>query len=398
MTQHFLKPALASTLSPLLAIALLAGGAVSALADVKAGVDAWAQGDYAKAVGEWTPLAQAGDADAQFNLGQAYKLGRGVPVNIGLALDYYRKAAAQGHVRAEDNYGLMLFQQNRRVEAMPYIERSAQRGEPRAQYLLGVALFNGDLTAKDWPRAYAMMSRAAKTDLPQATTSLARMNQYIPEDQRQKGEALAAQMEKDEQTAKLAATSATVAPAQPLRQPPTPLKQADLPPATITPTLPVSAAAPSPEPFLPEPTPVPAPAAEPVSSPEPAPAPAPEAEPAPGPAPVKAAAKPQAAPAAKPTPKPAPAAAPTLQATAPQATPNGKWRIQLGAFSEKARAEAQWKTLSAKVRDLSGLPHQVEQSGAVTRLQTGPFATPGEANRLCAKVKAAGSDCLVMRR
>ncbi|MGE4429776.1 MAG: SPOR domain-containing protein [Sphingobium sp.] len=400
MTQHFLKPALASALSPLLAIALLAGGAVSALADVKAGVDAWAQGDYAKAVGEWTPLAQQGDADAQFNLGQAYKLGRGVPVNIDLAIDYYRKAAAQGHARAEDNYGLMLFQQNRRIEAMPYIERSAQRGEPRAQYLMGVALFNGDLTAKDWPRAYAMMTRAASTDLPQATTSLARMNQFIPEDQRQQGTALAARMEKEEQAAKLAATSATVAPAQPLRQPPTPIRQAELPPATIAPTatgaapvsvaptLSVTAAEATPPEGPSAPAAPDAPTAVAVAEASPAPAPA-KAQPAPAPA-SQASASQASASQAKATPKPAAASTP-----APKAAPAGKWRVQLGAFSEKARAETQWKTLSAKIGDLSGLTHYVEQSGAVTRLQAGPFATQGEASRLCAKVKAKGSDCLV---
>ena len=60
-----------------LAACLLALGA-PAQADVKSGVDAWSAGDYATAVREWSGPAQAGDADAQFNLGQAYRLGRGV--------------------------------------------------------------------------------------------------------------------------------------------------------------------------------------------------------------------------------------------------------------------------------------------------------------------------------
>ena len=53
-----------------------------ALADVKAGVDAWERGEFAKAVEEWRDPAAKGDADAQFNLGQAYKLGRGVPMDL----------------------------------------------------------------------------------------------------------------------------------------------------------------------------------------------------------------------------------------------------------------------------------------------------------------------------
>ena len=67
---------------PLLALSTLS---VPARADVKAGVDAWQAGDYRTAVDEWRPLAIAGDADAQFNLGQAYKLGRGVPADLAQA-------------------------------------------------------------------------------------------------------------------------------------------------------------------------------------------------------------------------------------------------------------------------------------------------------------------------
>jgi TPR repeat protein len=170
------------------------GAAVPALADVKAGIDAWQQGDYRRAVAEWRPLAASGDADAQFNLGQAYKLGRGVAVDMPVAAEWFRKAAVQGHQRASDNYGLLLYQQGRREDAMPYIRKSAERGEPRAQYLLGTAMFNGDLDRKDWIMAYALMTRAAAAGLEQATASLAAMDKYVPAEQRQKGIALAARM------------------------------------------------------------------------------------------------------------------------------------------------------------------------------------------------------------
>src|SRR3546814_12855513 len=73
-----------------------------AMADVKAGVDAWEQGKYDAAVKQWRPAAAAGDADAQFNLGQAYKLGRGVPMDIKAATEWFRKAAAHGHIRRSE--------------------------------------------------------------------------------------------------------------------------------------------------------------------------------------------------------------------------------------------------------------------------------------------------------
>lgn len=167
---------------------------VPANADVKAGADAWNRGDYANAVKEWRQPAINGNADAQFNMGQAYKLGRGVPADPKLAADWYLKAAKQGNLQAEDNYGVIMFQFGDRQKAMPYLQKSASRGEPRAQYLVGTALFNGDYIGKDWPRAYALMTRAAASGLSAASTSLAQMDKFIPLEQRQQGLAMARQM------------------------------------------------------------------------------------------------------------------------------------------------------------------------------------------------------------
>ena len=213
-------------------LALALSGANAAYADVKDGVDAWAQGDFSRAVAEWQPLARQGDADAQFNLGQAYKLGRGVPMNLATALEWYRKAAVQGHARAEDNCGLLLFQQNRRAEAMPYLRRSAMRGEPRAQYLVGAALFNGDLMQRDWINAYALMSLAAASGLPQAASALAQMDSHVTEDQRRQGIALAQAMTgTQKEQADVPASAAPAKTAPPRRPMPTPVKQAPVPPS-----------------------------------------------------------------------------------------------------------------------------------------------------------------------
>lgn len=319
-------------------------------ADVKAGVDAWQQGDYAKAIGEWRPLAQAGDADAQFNMGQAYKLGRGVQSDLNAALDWYRKAAAQGHLRAEDNLGLILFQQGDRAGAMPYLQRSAARGEPRAQYIVATALFNGDMIGKDWVRAYALMTRAAASGLPQATTSLQQMDKYVPEDQRKQGLALAANLEQQQQQRKDSAI-ALAAPAAPMPQParnqPSQVRTAELPPSTI---------------------------------PQPAP-PAP-ATPKPAPEPAKPVAKPVA-------PKPMLASRP-----APAPAASGGWRIQLGAFSEEGRARTLWKQLTGKVGGLSAYQPYLVKAGTVTRLQAGPVASAADAARLCGAIKSAGGDCM----
>ena len=317
--------------------AALAAGTMLALAqpaaaDVKAGVDAWQQGDYAKAVAEWLPLAQSGDPDAQFNMGQACKLGRGVPTNMTSAIGWYRKAAAQGHKRAEDNLGLLMFQQGERESALPYLQRAADRGEPRAQYIVGTALFNGDLLAKDWARAYALMSRASAAGLSQATASLKQMDKYIPAAQRQQGTTMA----QGDQSKDIAALAPVTAPEK--KSPPTPTRPA---------------------------------------------------------APVKDAAKPRVAVAtsAATLPKPVAKTAPAKSAT-PAPAANGPWRVQLGAFSEEGRARALWARLKAKVGGLSDYQVYIIKGGAVTRLQAGPLASSTEAARLCGSIKAAGAECM----
>jgi len=106
-------------------------GAVPAAADVKAGVDAWSRGDYATAIDQWRPLAIAGDADAQFNLAQAYKLGRGVTLDPALAESWFRKAALQGHVQAQDNTASHCSRPTRRRTRCPGSKsrwRAANRG------------------------------------------------------------------------------------------------------------------------------------------------------------------------------------------------------------------------------------------------------------------------------
>lgn len=330
------------------AVAALGLGA-PASADVKAGVDAWQQGDYAKAVGEWRSLAQAGDPDAQFNLGQAYKLGRGVQPDLNAALDWYRKAAQQGHLRAEDNLGLLMFQQGDRANAISYLQRAAARGEPRAQYIVGTTLFNGDLIGKDWVRAYALMTRASAAGLPQAATSLEQMDKYIPEDQRKQGLALAASLDRSGSGTALAAAPSTPSP---VRSAPSSVRITDLPPST---------------PYQPAPTPAPAP--------------------------VPAAPKPAQVAVAKPAPvKPTPPAArPAASVAAPAA---GGWRVQLGAFGEEGRARALWSELSRKVGGLSAYQPYLVKAGAVTRLQAGPVASSEAAARLCGAIKAAGADCM----
>ena len=64
--------------------------------DFQKGLAAAQTGDYATALQEWTPLAEAGDPDAQSNLGVMYKQGKGVLQDNVMAHMWYNIANANG--------------------------------------------------------------------------------------------------------------------------------------------------------------------------------------------------------------------------------------------------------------------------------------------------------------
>ena len=335
---HLSKIALAA-----LALSLMT---TPAIADVKAGVDAWSRGEYETAVKQWRDPALKGDADAQFNMGQAYKMGRGVKTDLNVALDWYKKAAAQGHLQASDSYGHLLHYQGKVAESLPYLQASADRGDPRAQYLLATELFNGVNIQKDWVRAYALMTRASSAGMAPASRSLSQMDQYIPLEQRQAATVLAGELE---QRASKARTDQVAGFPINTTQPPRSAKTVDVPRSSIKPGFPSDIAV----------------AGD----------------------PPKPAAKPDAA---KQVPaKPAP--------VKPAAT-DGAWRIQLGAFSEESNAKKLLDSLSRKISSLAALQSYLKTAGNITRLQAGPFASRAAADAMCAKVKAAGEACLAVPR
>jgi cell division septation protein DedD len=298
-------------------------------------IAAWQAGDFTLAIGNWRPLADRGDADAQYNIAQAYFLGRGVPQNSNLAEQWYERAAHQGHEEAQANYGLLLFQNGRRREAMPWIEQAANRGDPRAQYVFGTALYNGDLVPADLPRAYAMMSRAAAAGLPPAVSQLAAMEPHISAEDRAHGTQIASSLPAPPTQVALAMPPRTPAVTQ--SRPPEPRAPAQ--PTRTRPEHPIQTA---------------------ERLPPPAPRPRPEH-------PVQAAERPSA-------PVPAAAAA------------GGRWRIQLGAFSSETNARRAWGEVAGR---LTGLRPIVVHAGAVFRLQAGPLAGRAAADQACARAHMA---------
>ena len=102
--------------SLIFAVTAFAVAAPASAQTVKAGIEAWQKNDAARAVAIWRPIAERGDVDAQFNLAQAYKLGRGVPLDLAQAQMLFERAARQGHAEAQTNLGMLLFQNGNRTD------------------------------------------------------------------------------------------------------------------------------------------------------------------------------------------------------------------------------------------------------------------------------------------
>jgi TPR repeat protein len=67
----------------------------------------FARGDAATAFRLWLPLAERGNAVAQFGVGVLYGRGDGVPQNYPEALRWLRSAAEQGNSSAQQALGFM---------------------------------------------------------------------------------------------------------------------------------------------------------------------------------------------------------------------------------------------------------------------------------------------------
>ena len=90
-----------------LALSLLLSSGVAIAADFSKGLQAAQSGDFKTALAEWTPLAEQGNSDAQFNVGIMYRKGDGVPENDKTAIKWFTKAAKQGNAIAQSYLGFM---------------------------------------------------------------------------------------------------------------------------------------------------------------------------------------------------------------------------------------------------------------------------------------------------
>ena len=151
--------------------------------DFQAGVAAAKRGDFDEALVQWQPLAAAGDAASQYNLGMLYARGDGVAEDLAEAARWFEQAAEQGQVEAQARLGSMyargLGVEQDYARAARWLAKAAEQHHAISQYELGVLYGNGDGVPRDATTAYFWFTLAARQGLPPAMKAQIRLRQTL---------------------------------------------------------------------------------------------------------------------------------------------------------------------------------------------------------------------------
>ena len=161
--------------------------------DARAGFDeglaAYNRGDYATALREFRPLAEHGDADAQFYLGFMYRRGVGVTLDYAEAVRWFRMAAEKGDANAQNSLGAMygkgLGVPQDFAAALRWFRMAVEQGYATAQHNLGVAYREGNGVGQDYAKAVRWFRMAAEQGYADAQYNLGsmyRLGQGMTED------------------------------------------------------------------------------------------------------------------------------------------------------------------------------------------------------------------------
>lgn len=110
--------------------------------------------------------AHAGDAEAQFKLAEAYRVGEIVEGDYLKAMHWYRTSAEQGHSAAQNDLGTMFLNgigmERNPEEAAKWYARAAVQGEASAQFNLGMRYATGTGLQQDDEQAVLWFTKAAE--------------------------------------------------------------------------------------------------------------------------------------------------------------------------------------------------------------------------------------------
>ena len=171
-------------------------GAETRQSEIELGKAAYSAKDYETAVKHYRAAAEQGDAEAQYLLGQCCLNGKGIPagkreptswmqefytpdglvtaVDKAQAVEWFRKAAAQGHAKAQVSLGMFYELEDAIVseeeaeecfeKAVPGLRKEAEQGDAEAQRLLGSYLIGEAKNEEDLREAIQWLRKSAEQD------------------------------------------------------------------------------------------------------------------------------------------------------------------------------------------------------------------------------------------
>lgn len=155
--------------------AVLFALAAPAQADVSSAWHAYLAGHYQAALGELRPLAEAGDPEAQYDMGALYSDGLAVARSYRTAAHWFERAAEQGHARAQFSLGFLYYHgagvnpaedpvARDATAAARWLVPAAESGRAMAQLLLGRLYRTGKGVPQDEDAALRWCLAAAEQD------------------------------------------------------------------------------------------------------------------------------------------------------------------------------------------------------------------------------------------
>jgi hypothetical protein len=148
----------------------------------EAGTAALQKGDYATAWEILAPLAQAGNARAENDIGVMYGLGLGVAQSYSKAAVWITRAAERGNPHAQSTLGYMYYRargvaRDYRAAAL-WSRRAAEQGIASAQSNLGLLYDKGEGVEQDYAEAARWYRKAAEQGFPEGQRNLGSMYEH----------------------------------------------------------------------------------------------------------------------------------------------------------------------------------------------------------------------------
>jgi hypothetical protein len=134
--------------------------------------------------------AEAGDAEAQYQLGLNYIYATDAPKDPAKAAEWFSKAAEQGFIPAMREMGILLASgdgvEQDFEKALKYLSPAADQLDPSALYHLGLMYENGIGVPKDMQKAVRMLAYAAEMGFPGADIDAERVDSILTEERNRK--------------------------------------------------------------------------------------------------------------------------------------------------------------------------------------------------------------------